>query len=228
MTNIEKNLVSLQTDLGYHFNNQALLTRALTHRSCGEENNERLEYLGDSILGFVIAEGLFERFPGGGEGELTQMRAQLVCNENLAVRGRGLALQRCLLLGGSALKSGGGENDSIIADAFEAVIGAIYLDSDLATVKKILLKLFEPHLAEVSPFSPKDDKTRLQEHQQKRALPLPLYEVVEQSGKPHQPDFTVACRVSGLPEAVTATGGSRRAAEQDAARKALSMLEAPG
>ena len=216
---------SFQSRLGYQFQNQALLTQALTHRSLGPDNNQRLEYLGDSILGFVIAEALFVRFPEVMEGDLTIMRSHLVRRETLAAQARELAMQQCLLLGGNALKSGGSDRDAILADTFEAVIGAIYLDSDLPTVQTILLKLFDRQLAQISPLNPKDYKTRLQEYLQKQGLPLPVYEVVEQSGKPHAPTFTVACSVSGLAAPVTAAGISRRSAEQGSARKVLLLLD---
>ena len=121
------------------------------------------------------------------------MRSHLVRRETLAAQARELAMQQCLLLGGNALKSGGSDRDAILADTFEAVIGAIYLDSDLPTVQTILLKLFDRQLAQISPLNPKDYKTRLQEHLQKQGLPLPVYEVVDQSGKPHALTFTVAC-----------------------------------
>ncbi len=217
-------LASLQSRLGYAFNNQALLSQALTHRSYRASNNERLEYLGDSILGFVMAEALFMRFTKVPEGDLTRMRARLVCQSTLAAQARGLAVGECLLLGSGELKSGGGERDSILADALEAVIGAIYLDSDLPTVKAVLLGWFESPLAHISPRNPKDHKTRLQEHLQKLGLPLPVYEVTAQSGKPHALTFTVTCQVSALAEPLIASGNSRRNAEQSAAQQALSML----
>ena len=200
----------------------------MTHRSRGGDNNERLEYLGDSVLGFVMAEALFVRFPEVPEGDLTRMRSRLVRRETLAGRARCLAMRECLRFGGSILKNAGDDHDAILADALEAVIGAVYLDSDLPTVKAVLLKLFERQLAQISPHNPKDDKTRLQERQQKHGLPLPDYEVVAQAGARHALTFTVACTVSNLAEPVTATGGSRRNAEQSAARKVLSLLDANG
>ena len=225
MNNAQNDLARLQTDLGYSFTDQALLIRALTHRSHGRSNNERLEYLGDSILGFVIAEALFVRFPNAPEGDLTRMRSHLVCRQTLAVQARRLAMGRCLLLGGGVLKSGDGERDTTLADALEAVIGAICMDSDLPTVKTVLLSLFAQELQQISPRNLKDYKTRLQEHLQKQGLPLPVYEVVEQSGKAHALTFTVACRADNLEVAVVAGGESRRSAEQNAARKALLLLE---
>lgn len=225
MNDLQNDLALLQTGLGYQFKDQALLTRALTHRSRRGGNNERLEYLGDSVLGFVMSDALFVRFPEAREGELTRMRARLVCRETLVAQARRLSLGRHLLLGDSTLKSGG--HDAILADTLEAVIGAVYLDSDLPQIKGILLKLFEPQLAQISPQSPKDYKTRLQERLQKHGMPLPVYEVVEQSGKPHAATFTVVCKASGLAPA-TASGGTRRSAEQRAAREVLAIIEGDG
>lgn len=220
------NAASLQSKLGYGFKDRALLSRALTHRSRGQNNNERLEYLGDSILGFVIAEALFARFPTAPEGDLTRMRSQLVRRQTLAAQARGLAMEQCLLLGGGVLKSGAGDHNAMLADAFEALVGALYLDSNLSTVKTVLLRLFEAQLGQISPLNQKDHKTRLQEHLQKHGLPLPVYEVVTQSGKAHALTFTVACRTGNLTEPVTASGETRRSAEQNAACKALALLEA--
>ena len=216
---------SFQRQLGYQFKDRALLSRALTHRSYGRDNNERLEYLGDSILGFVIAEALFLRFPGAAEGDLTRMRARLVRKQTLAACARELAMDRILHLGGAALKGGDGSQDAILADAFEAVVGAIYLDSDLATLKVVLLGLFAERLDQISPLEEKDPKSRLQEHLQQRGHPLPVYAVVAQTGKDHALTFTVACHAGALPEPVLADGPSRRSAEQSAAGKALALLE---
>lgn len=216
---------SFQSRLGYRFKDRRLLARALTHRSWGAEHNERLEHLGDSLLGFVITETLYARFPAASEGDLTRMRSHLVCREALAARARDLAMLPCLRLGDSITAGG---HDAILADAFESVVAAVYLDSDLPTVKRILLTVFERQLARISPHNPKDAKTRLQERLQKRGLPLPDYQVVGRAGKPHAPVFTVSCKVSGLAEAVTASGGSRRDAERRAALGALSKLEGDG
>lgn len=219
---------SFQSRLGYRFKDRRLLARALTHRSWGADHNERLEHLGDSILGFVITETLYARFPEASEGDLTRMRSHLVCREVLAARARHLAMQSCLRLGDSIAANAGDGHDAILADAFEAVVAAVYLDSDLPTVGRVLRAVFERPLERISPHNPKDAKTRLQERLQKRGLPLPDYQVVERAGKPHAPVFTVSCKVSGLAEAVTASGGSRRDAEQRAALGALSKLEGDG
>lgn len=215
---------TLQSKLGYSFQNQALLTQALTHRSHGSSNNERLEYLGDSILGFFIAETLFTRFPQYAEGDLTRMRARLVCQETLAEQARSVDLPACLLLGDGELKSGGHRRDSTLADALEAVIGAIYLDSDMPTVAQVLRELFATRLQQISPHTAKDPKTQLQEHLQKLGLPLPHYAIIETAGQRHALTFTVACSVDPLSEPITAAGTSRRMAEQNAAQAVLSRL----
>ncbi len=225
---LESHRAALQLRLGYHFKDEGLLARALTHRSYGSDNNERLEYLGDSILGFVMAEALFEQFPQIAEGNLTQMRAQLVRRETLAMQARNLAMEQCLLLGGGELKSGAGDRSAILADALEAIIGAIYLDSDMPTVKAVLRVLFAQQLCEISPCNLKDYKTRLQEYLQKRGLPLPVYEMIKQTGKAHALTFTIACRADNLTTPAVANGDSRRVAEQNAARKALLLLDAHG
>lgn len=217
---------SFQSRLGHRFKDRRLLARALTHRSWGAEHNERLEHLGDSLLGFVITETLYAKFPAASEGDLTRMRSHLVCREALAARARELAMQPCLRLGDSV--AAGGSREAILADAFEAVVAAVYLDSDLPTVRRVLRAVFDRPLARIASHSPKDAKTRLQERLQKRGRPLPDYEVVECAGKPHAPVFTVSCKVSGLAEAVTASGGSRRDAEQRAALGALSKLAGDG
>lgn len=210
--------------LGYHFDDPALLRQALTHRSRGGRNNERLEFLGDAILGFVVAEALFRQFPRASEGELTRMRARLVRRETLADIARQLEMGPHLNLGVGELRSGGADRDSILSDALEALIGAIYLDSGIEAATGVLLRLLEEQLGSVSPDIVKDPKTRLQELLQKQGLPLPLYEVVRQEGKPHELLFIVECR-AGEPAAVfRGEGGSRRDAEQQAALQAIEAL----
>lgn len=220
---------TLESKLGHRFDDRRLLARALTHRSRSAAHNERLEHLGDSVLGFIITDALYARFPDSAEGDLTRMRAQLVRREELAARARELELQPCLRLGGSvagnvARNQGGDAGDAMLADAFEAVLGAVYLDGGLETVKRVIFDLFAAALAHISPHSPKDAKTRLQELLQKRGWPLPQYEVTDCAGKSHAPVFTVACTARGLAEPVTAIGDSRRAAEQRAAQGVLERL----
>lgn len=221
----------LESALHYRFGEPRLLTRALTHRSRAAAHNERLEHLGDSVLGFVITDALYARFPDAAEGDLTNMRAQLVRREALAARARELNLRRCMRLGdsvaGNLENTGGGGGDpgeAILADAVEAVVGAVYLDGGLAAVKRVILDLFASQLARISPRGIKDAKTRLQEFLQQRGLPLPEYEVVKRAGKAHAPVFTVACKARGMQAPATAIGDSRRMAEQLAAAAALHQL----
>jgi ribonuclease-3 len=212
--------------LDYRFAQPELLQRALSHRSVGSDNNERLEFLGDSILSYVISVELFNRFPTVDEGRLSRLRASLVKGDTLAVMARELLLGEYLQLGPGELKSGGYRRGSILADAFEALLGAIYIDSDIATVQRVILSLFDARLAAVSPESaPKDPKTRLQEYLQSRQLPLPNYEVTQITGKAHSQTFTVSCRIDGLDEVVVADDTSRRKAEQIAAKLILEKLD---
>ncbi|HMV38840.1 MAG TPA: ribonuclease III [Plasticicumulans sp.] len=218
----------LEPALGHRFRDPALRDAALTHRSAGGSNNERLEFLGDALLGCVIGEALYQRLPRAPEGDLTRLRALLVREATLAELARELALGDALALGGSELKSGGYRRASILADAFEALIGAIYLDSDFETCRRVVLALFGPRLdALPSPSELKDPKTRLQEYLQARQQPLPAYRIVEVSGEAHAQTFTVECTCSGLP-AVVASGTSRRKAEQEAAGRMLATLTAGG
>jgi ribonuclease III len=211
--------------LGYQFRDAALLARALTHRSHGSQNYERLEFLGDSILGCVIAGALYDRFPQLSEGDLTRLRATLVRRETLAKLARQLNLGDCLELGSGELKSGGFDRDSILADALEAVFGAIYKDSDFSTARDIISRLYRPLLEGVDPHSIlKDPKTRLQEFLQKQSLDTPAYQVLEISGEAHQQFFVVECRVPGIAEPIRGEGNSRRHAEQAAAERACELL----
>lgn len=212
--------------IGYEFKNTELLQRALTHRSASSKHYERLEFLGDSILSMVIAEALYERFIKQDEGDLSRMRATLVCGPMLAKLARQFELGNHLKLGPGELKSGGFRRESILSDAVEGIIGAIYLDSDIQTCKSTVLKWFEPYLAEIQPgASHKDPKTRLQEFLQGRQLALPVYEVTAQQGQAHNQQFTVSCQVEHLPEPFFGTGTSRRKAEQAAASAVLQQLE---
>ncbi|MEN8169599.1 MAG: ribonuclease III [Pseudomonadota bacterium] len=211
--------------LSYYFEQPELLQRALSHRSIGSDNNERLEFLGDSILSYVISVELFQRFPKVDEGKLSRLRASLVKGDTLAILARELSLGDYLRLGPGELKSGGFRRSSILADSFEALLGAIYIDSNIATVQRVILQLFAERLAAVNPDSaPKDPKTRLQEYLQSRQLALPVYEVTQITGKAHAQTFTVSCRIEGLDEVVVAQGSSRRKAEQAAANLILEKL----
>lgn len=216
---------ALQRRLGYRFNNEALLTRALTHRSHAARNNERLEFLGDSILNFIIAEDLFTRFPEAREGQLSRLRARLVRRQTLAELAREFELGDSLIMGTGELKSGGFDRDSILSDALEAVIGAIYCDSNLDAVRTAVLAWFYSRLESLSlEKSQKDSKSRLQEFLQARQANLPEYVVVNVMGKSHDQTFIVECRSELLDGAVRGEGSNRRAAEQNAAAMALARL----
>lgn len=215
----------LQALLGYSFGSTELLSRALTHRSHSSSNNERLEFLGDAILGFVIAEALYSRFNTAREGQLSRLRARLVRRQTLAEVARELDLGDHLIMGSGELKSGGFERDSILSDTLEALIGAIYIDSDLATVKTCILALFDDRLLSLSlEKSQKDSKSKLQEFLQARQAELPEYVVTDITGKSHDQTFTVECRSELLPAPARGKGGSRRVAEQNAASVALGQL----
>lgn len=212
--------------LGYRFNKARLLDQALTHRSASRKHNERLEFLGDAVLNFLVAEGLYQRMPDAHEGELTRWRANLVRRQTLATLARELDLGQYLRLGSGEIKTRGAERDSILANALEAVIGAIYLDGGLEACRATVLRLFSSHLFPApGEESVKDAKTRLQEAVQSQNLPLPRYAVLRVEGAAHQQRFTVVCEVCGVVEAVQGRGSSRRRAEQDAARKALAVIE---
>ncbi len=216
----------LQNKLGYTFKQYDLLLQALTHRSANSKHNERLEFLGDSILSFVIANALYHRFPRVDEGDMSRMRATLVRGNTLAELAREFDLGECLRLGPGELKSGGHRRESILADSIEALIGAIFLDSDIQTTEKIILNWYEMRLNEISPGDKqKDPKTRLQEYLQGRHLPLPTYLVVQVRGEAHDQEFTIHCQVSGFEQPVRGVGSSRRKAEQAAAEQALKQLE---
>jgi len=215
----------LTKQLGYAFHDATLLARALTHRSHGSQNYERLEFLGDSILSFIVADVLYDRFPQLSEGELTRLRATLVRRETLATLARELELGDCLELGSGELKSGGFDRDSILADALEAVFGAVYKDGGIEAARDVVLRRYQPILDSIDPNSIlKDPKTRLQEFLQRKSLATPIYTVLELSGEPHQQRFVVECRVPGLTEAVRGEGSSRRYAEQAAATRACALL----
>ena len=216
---------NLCRQLGYQFDDLTLLENALTHRSASAINNERLEFLGDSILSFVITTELYKRFPELDEGKLSRLRASLVKGETLAELARELSLGDYLRLGSGELKSGGFRRDSILADSFEALLGAIFLDSDIETIQSLILSLFTDRLATVSPdTSLKDPKTRLQELLQAEHKELPEYSVEEVAGKAHEQEFKVSCRVDGLKHVTIGIASSRRKAEQVAASKALKQL----
>lgn len=220
-------ITELGRKLNYLFVDPTLLERALTHRSRGADNNERLEFLGDSLLNFVVAAELCERYPDLTEGELTRVRASLVKKETLAEVARELDLGHFLKLGEGENKSGGHERDSILADALEAIFGAVYQDGGFIPGQTVVRNLYQSLFAQLNPRSEwKDAKTRLQEILQKQGLSLPIYNILEVSGESHAQLFIVECRLPGRLERITGQGSSRRRAEQEAATKALEVLSA--
>ena len=220
----EEELKRLEKRIGYQFSDFSLLKQALTHRSALGLHNERLEFLGDSILSFAISTDLYTRFPKVDEGDLSRMRATLVCGKMLSEVGREFVLSDCLILGPGELKSGGFRRDSIIADGVEAIIGAVFLDSKIDVVNKLVLSWFESRLKTIQPgISQKDPKTRLQEHLQSRKQALPLYEVLDVKGEAHNQQFTMSCEIEGMKQ-VQGKGTSRRKAEQVAAKTMLTAL----
>jgi ribonuclease-3 len=218
-------IARLERALAYKFSDPELLKLALTHRSVGKKNNERLEFLGDSIVNHIIAEALYQKFPQANEGEMSRMRAALVKGDTLAEVARVLQLGEYLKLGPGERKSGGYRRGSILADALEAVAGAILLDSDVARCRECLLTLFESRLNDLDEQpTTKDPKTELQEYLQGRHKPLPVYELQQATGDDHNPQFHVKCILQKPALVVIGAGGSRRKAEQAAAELALQKV----
>ena len=218
----------LQKALGYEFKDLALLDRAITHRSHAAANNERLEFLGDALINFVIGEYLFRMRPTAEEGALSRLRASLVREPSLAVLARDLKLGDAIKLGEGELKSGGWRRDSVLADTFEAVLGAIYLDGGFELAKEVCLRCFDSLLQQLpDPETLKDPKTRLQEWLQARSRPLPIYEVLSESGPPHRRQFVVRARLLDMEHTAEAFSNSRRSAEQKAAELLLQRLQVP-
>lgn len=213
--------------LGHKFKDPQLLRRALTHRSYAPEHNERLEFLGDSILGCVIAHHLYSSFPQLSEGELSRIRSNLVKEETLATLAQQLDLGDHLKLGEGERKSGGFRRPSILADAVEALFGAVFLDGGFAAAEKVVLNLYVPYLARVDVQAlGKDAKTLLQEYLQSKHIPLPSYSVIATQGEAHAQSFQVECAIPSLKIAVRGEGSSRRNAEQQAAQAAYRELPA--
>ncbi|MFZ6799932.1 ribonuclease III [Undibacterium sp. Di24W] len=212
----------LQKRLGHQFNNVALLQQALTHRSHSVSHNERLEFLGDSILNCVVASILFDTFENIDEGDLSRVRANLVKQQSLFEIAQKMELSQFLRLGEGELKSGGFRRPSILADTLEALFGAIFLDAGFEAARKVIRSLYEPILVSVDPTTlGKDAKTLLQEFLQSKKIALPLYNVVATHGAAHNQEFEIECLVPKLEIQVFGTGGSRRAGEQAAAKLAL-------
>lgn len=212
------------------FSDRSLLEQALTHRSAATRHNERLEFLGDALVNLIAAEALYGYWPQADEGALTRGRAELVRESALATIARRFGLGERIVLGPGELKSGGHRRDSILADTVEAVVAAIYLDSDFAHCRAVVLPWFEEAIAALPPPNRvgKDAKTRLQEWLQARQLPLPVYELVGESGEEHAKVFQIACRLAEPEQSAQASGSSRRAAEQAAAEAVLERLQPAG
>lgn len=218
-------LENLSKNIDYQFSDIALLERALTHRSKNKNNYERLEFLGDSILSFVVSDWLFRSFNELGEGKLSRMRASVVCKESLADVARGLNLSEFLILGEGEMKSGGFNRDSILSDAVEGIIGAIYIDGGFVKSEAFIMRFFQEQLEKLQPeVVYKDSKSQLQEILQKRGLDLPSYTVVETSGEQHQQLFRVQCEIKVLEKVFYSEGANRKEAEQKAAAKAVEEL----
>ena len=216
----------LEQTLGHVFSDVSLLQTALTHRSHSSPHNERLEYLGDAILNAVVARLLFERFPDIPEGDLSRLRANLVRQDSLHQLANRLELGKYLRLGEGELKSGGATRPSILADALEALLGAIWIDAGFNTASAVIARLYETMLQAITPGQPiKDAKTRLQEFLQGKRLPLPKYSLTATEGEAHAQQFRIACLIDSLNIRTEGQGGSRRAAEQMAAERALERLQ---
>jgi len=220
-----KSPVTLNATLNYQFKSQELLHAALTHRSAGARNNERLEFLGDSILNFVVAAEIYHRRPQYSEGQLTRLRADLVRGETLAEVAREIELGDLLSMGSGELKSGGFKRASILADAVEALIGAVYLDGGFDAASAVVHELYKDRFTNLPSTDPvKDPKTSLQELLQGRSFPLPVYSLLRQMGEAHASIFEVSCEIETLDVKVMARGSSRRKAEQAAAEAALRQV----
>ena len=219
-------LDTLQTRLGYRFADPDLLLRSLTHRSAGGQNNERLEFLGDTVVNLAAAAAFFDRFPDASEGVLSRLRASVVSGKSLAGIARDLNLSECLVLGESERKSGGRDRGSILADALEALAGAILLDSNLETAVATVRRWLGNAIEVATPEATVDAKTRLQEWLQARRDSLPVYSVIEVTGSGHEQRFRVECRLGGRKLRSEGVGSSRRRAEQQAAGRMLEQLVA--
>lgn len=217
-------LTELQKNLGYEFKEASLLDRALTHRSASPLNNERFEFFGDSILGVVVSEYLFHQFPKASEGQLTRLRAKLVKKESLSIIAKKFSIETYVTLGQGEKHTGGAQRASIQADAIEAIIAAIYLESGIEKVKECIYEWYQDIFAGLTLKDEiKDPKTQLQEYLQGKRQDLPVYQVVECQGPQHEQNFTVSCDVSGFDKQI-GKGKTRRAAEQESAQKMLEVI----
>lgn len=217
----------LQRLIGYNFHQQALLTQALTHRSFGSVNNERLEFLGDGVLNFIIASQLYLAFPKLDEGDLSRLRAHLVKEPTLGEIALALNIGEALRLGEGELKSGGWRRPSVLADALEAIIGAVFLDAGFDAAEAVVIKLFTPLIEKIDPKSiGKDPKSLLQEYLQSKKIDVPSYEVMTIEGEAHSQTFLVECKVAKFNITTQGEGTSRRNAEQEAAKLAYQQITA--
>jgi ribonuclease-3 len=215
----------LDKTLHYRFQDASLLIQALTHRSASGTNNERLEFLGDAVLDFVISEAVFKRRPDADEGDLSKLRASLVKDTSLAKLAADLGIGEHLVLGSGERKTGGHRRESILADALEAIFGAVFLDSGFAAAAEIIERVFAQRLEDLPDAEDlRDAKTQLQEWLQARKLSLPDYELVSVTGKAHQQRFSVSCTVSELSQTTEGESTTRRKAEQQAARRMLAIF----
>lgn len=222
----DKAAVWLQNTLAYRFDDQQLLADALSHRSASGQSNERLEFLGDAILDFVISDAVYQQRPAANEGDLSRLRASLVNDTALGELASELGIGEYIRLGSGEKKSGGHRRSSILADALEALFGAVYLDRGFAAVEALILTVYRERLAELPDAEElKDPKTRLQERLQAAGFDLPAYEVTQIVGKPHRRKFTVVCRVDALELSREGEGTSRRGAEQQAAENMLGIVQ---
>ncbi len=218
-------MISAVPGINYRFNDERLLHQALTHKSHGDAHYERLEFLGDSVLNLVVSARLYQQFPRASEGDLSRMRARIVRGKTLGELAEKMQLGRLLNLGDGERKSGGFRRTSILADAFEALLGAIYLDGGFDACREVILAKVDPLIQDLpSAEELKDPKTRLQEWLQARGRPLPVYELVREEGADHAKNFHVICRLVDTNTEIPASGRSRRAAEQQAAGFLLHQL----
>lgn len=218
---------AIERKIGHRFQSRSLLNQALTHRSYGVPHNERLEFLGDSVLNCVIANLLYERFPEIPEGDLSRVRANLVNQQSLFELATALDLGQHVMLGQGEMRSGGSKRPSILSDALEAVLGAVFLDAGFEVVSNVIVSMFQPVTSKLDPAAvAKDPKTRLQEFLQGKRMSLPSYTVVDVSGQAHDQHFRVECTLEEMAIRTLGEGSSRRAAEQDAAEQAYTLARA--
>ena len=224
---MDKALSWLANTLDYQFNDSQLFEQALTHRSASGLSNERLEFLGDAVLDFVVSEIVYDALPDADEGDLSRLRASLVKDTTLAQLASKLGLGEYLILGSGERKSGGHRRESILADALEAVFGAVFLDAGYAPSREVIENAFGDRLLDLpDPSELRDPKSRLQEWLQARQMDLPEYDLVNVTGEAHRQQFEVRCTVAGSKSAATGNGASRRSAEQQSAERMLSQLTA--